>query len=133
MPLICISRASLVRVRHHAQHQRKALIWAAGAMDPAKSADREVIHFPHAPQQTMRPSPLPQTSFETSDLLRHSTARRKELMPRLLDLMGLKVTHFGTEAAKLAFFVGLPDFLLKNENDLMDCAGLAGLDRSEVE
>ena len=60
-------------------------------------------------------------------------ASHDELMRRFLDLTGLEVNQLRTEAAKPAFFVGLLDFLLANEDDLMDFAGSVGLDPSEVE
>lgn len=36
------------------------------------------------------------------------------------------------EAGKLAFLVGLLDFLMANEADLMDFTGAAGLDPAEI-
>ncbi|GGE01511.1 hypothetical protein GCM10011390_20510 [Aureimonas endophytica] len=62
-----------------------------------------------------------------------SFAGRDELMRRFPDLTGLKVAQLRTEAVKPAFFVGLFDFLLANDGDLMDFAGSAGLAPGEAE
>ncbi|KAB0676032.1 DUF3572 family protein [Aureimonas leprariae] len=59
-------------------------------------------------------------------------AGRDELVRRFLDVTGLEVGHLRAAAAEPTFFVGLLDFLLANEADLMDFAGAAGLDPAEI-
>ncbi|KAB0681312.1 DUF3572 family protein [Aureimonas leprariae] len=59
-------------------------------------------------------------------------ASRDELVRRFLDVTGLEAGQIRTEAQKPTFLVGVLDFLLANENDVIEFAGVVNRAPREI-